>query len=254
MLLDSGNISDNPTPAGDIKTRALVKAMGMLGYQAVNVGLRDLNMGYEPFARRTGGASFPFISCNIVRKDSGEPVFKPYTIVQVSTPGGRNVRVGVLGVVRYNPVFLKSGPDGSAMVIRRPEKMLEKYLPDVRKKSDVVVLLASLHKDDAKRIAAMLDGIDLVLGSYGGAYTVRDETVGGSWLVYTGNQGKRVGETRLYFGEEGRLEDPISYMHFLTARYPGDEKMQKFVNQVTVELNAAKAAEQGSAGDAAGTD
>jgi 5'-nucleotidase/UDP-sugar diphosphatase len=253
VLLDSGNISDNPSPSGDIKTRALVQGMGLLGYKAANVGLRDMNMGYDPFAARIEGAAFPFISSNIVRKDNGEPVFKPYTIIDTKDRQGRSVRLGVLGVVRYNPVFLKAGPDGSSMVIRRPEQMLEKYLPEVREKADVIVLLAALHKADAKRITAMIEGIDVVLGSYGGAFSIRDEQSDGAWLFYTGNQGKRMGETRLYFNDDGELQDPISYMHFLTARYPGQEKMQEFVNGITKELNTSRAAAQGGAAAAAGS-
>jgi len=253
VLLDSGNISDNPSPTGDIKTRALVEGMGLMGYQAANVGMRDMNMGYDSFAARIEDATFPFISSNIVRKDNGEPVFKPYTILNVEDRQGRKVRIGVLGVVRYNPVFLKSGPDETSMVIRRPEEVLEKYLPEVREKSDVIVLLAALHKADAKRITAMTDGIDVVLGSYGGAFSVRDEQSGGAWLFYTGNQGKRMGETRLYFNDDGELQDPISYMHFLTARYPGQEKMQEFVNGVTRKLNASKAAAKGGAAVSAGS-
>ena len=45
LLVDSGNFSDNPTPQGDAKTRALVEAMGKIGYAAANVGERDVKLG-----------------------------------------------------------------------------------------------------------------------------------------------------------------------------------------------------------------
>ena len=216
--------------------------MGRLGYRAANVGLRDLSLGYDAFMERVQGAAFPLISANVVRKDTGEPVFQPYVILDVEQKGGKTLKVGVMGAVRYNPVFLKAGPDGSNIVIARPETMIARYLPEVREKSDVVVMLAALHREDAKSIGAQVEGIDFILGAYGGAFSVRDEAVGDTWIFYTGNQGKRIGETRLFFDEQGRLSKPLSYMHHLTNRYPDKQEMLDYVSSVEVKVNAAKAA------------
>jgi 2',3'-cyclic-nucleotide 2'-phosphodiesterase (5'-nucleotidase family) len=214
--------------------------MGRLGYQAVNVGLRELNQGYDAFVSLVQGADFPFVSSNVVRKDTGEPVFKPYVILDMELSGGRQVKVGVLGAVRYNPVFLKAGPDNSNLVIARPETMIARYLPEVREKSDIVVLLAALHREDAKVISSKVEGIDIVLGAYGGIYTTRDEKIGDTWIFYTGNQGKRIGETRIFFDGQGGMEAPLSYMHYLTNRYPGNPKMLDYVNGVVADINTAK--------------
>ena len=42
MQLDVGNLFDNPTPTGKMRTRALIEGMNDLGYAAANVGERDL--------------------------------------------------------------------------------------------------------------------------------------------------------------------------------------------------------------------
>ncbi len=47
VLLDSGNFSDNPTAEGDHNTTALLGAMNTLGYEVVNLGERDIRMGYD---------------------------------------------------------------------------------------------------------------------------------------------------------------------------------------------------------------
>ena len=246
-MLDSGNFSDRSGPAGDIKTGALVEAMGQLGYRAANVGLRDLNMGYDAFVKRVEGADFPFISCNVVRKDTGEPVFQPYAILDMELHGGKTVKIGVLGVVRFNPVFLKAGPDGSNLVVVRPETMISRYLQEVREKSDLVVLLAALHRQDARALAEKMEGIDIILGAYAGAFSSRDLVVGDTWIFYSGNQGKRIGETRLFFDEQGGLDDLVSYMHYLTLRYPENKEMLDYVNGVVVKTNAARGVAASSA-------
>ncbi len=245
MLLDSGNFSDNPTPSGDLKTRALVAAMGRLGYVAANVGEREMLMGYDEFIRKTEGATVPFISSNMVRQDTKEPVFKPYVVVDVKRSDGKPpIRVGVLGVVRFNPLFLKSGPAKSNVIIAPPRDVLKRYVPEVRRKSDVVVVLAALHQDDARLAVREVAGIDFVLGAYGGFTSSEDVVENGAHLVYVGNQGKYLGESRVFLGAEGRPSKAVSYAHFLTPRYPDDEEMLRFTNDVAARLNERNASER----------
>ena len=238
MLLDSGNVSDNPSPQGDLKTAGLVEGMNRLGYRASNVGERDLVLGYDAFVARIAGAKFPFISTNIIRKDTGKPVFAPYEVFEVARPTGDPVRIGVLGVARFNPIFLKSGPENSNLVIRKPEEAVAEYLGEVRGKADVVELLAALHKEDARAIVRALPGIDVVIGSYGGMYTTRDEREGDTVLAYSGNQGKRVGETRLFLGDDRKILSTTTFLYFLTAAYPAIDEWTAYVSTVAASVAA----------------
>lgn len=241
LMLDAGNFSDNPTAAGNIKTEGVVEAMGLLGYRAANVAERDLLMGYDEFKLRTEGARFPFISANFVKKGTEEPVFDPYVILDVEQDEGDPIRVGVIGVVRFNTVFLKPGPsEDSPIVIAPPLDMLRKYIDEVREKSDLVIVLGAVHRQDARVLAASVEGIDFVLGSYGAYSSYRDEEVGQTRIFYSGNQGKRLTETRVYMNDGHDVTSTVTFQHYLSARYPGDLEMQKFVNQVFGKLNELK--------------
>ena len=238
--MDSGNFSDNPTPSGESKTRSLVQGMERLGYQVINVGDRDLNRGYDTFKARTAGVKIPFVSSNIVRQDNGNPVFNPYTIVEAKSKSGNKIKVGVIGASRYNPLFLKSGPGDSKLVIKKAEDTVPEYVKSLQGKVDVIVLLAALHKTEAQRIVQAAPGIDFVISNYGGIVTAQQEKVGKTELLYSGNQGKRVGETRVYFADGSKtVQSTRTTMHMLTARYPHDEAMLRFVN---AELKKAKLA------------
>lgn len=243
VLLDSGGLSDRPTPDGDVKTRGLVEAMNRLGYRVSNVGERDLTMGYDAFRSRTDHAKFPFISTNIVRKDTGKPVFEPYHVVQTKTRDGKPFRIGVLGVARYNPVFLKSGPDGSNLVIRNPKEAIAERMEALRAETDYIVLLAALAREDAVRIVREVPGIDLVIGAYGGVYTTREEREGDTLVVYSGNQGKRIGETRLYVGGDRDVESTSTYLYYLTSAYPGEPDWVEYVNDVLARASSATGAQ-----------
>lgn len=225
LLADTGNFSDNPTPGGAVKTRSLLEGMVRLGYQVANVGERDLTGGYDELIARAKGLPLKLVSSNLVRQDTKEPVFAPFTIVKVSGGKGRKeVKVGVLGVVRFNPVFQKAGPVGANVVIAPPLDALQKFVPKVRKQADVVVVLAALHKDDARALARSVPGIDFVLGAFANTISgTEDEVEGGTRLRYVGNQGKYVGESRVSLSPEGKVVSVSNYMHMLTARYPDDQ-------------------------------
>ncbi|NJN64785.1 MAG: hypothetical protein HC882_07830, partial [Acidobacteria bacterium] len=98
VLLDVGNFSDTPGAAGEVKTRAIVEAMNMLGYAVSGVGERDLAAGSEIFRDVTKHAKFPFVSTNLIRERSKKPWLPQRVMLRA---GG--LRIGVLAVTRYNP-------------------------------------------------------------------------------------------------------------------------------------------------------
>lgn len=252
LWVDTGNVCDNPGPAGDLKSRSLVEGMNRLGYRVVNVGERDLMLGYDTYRERMAAAKFTLVSANVVRKDTGEPVFRPYEVVEV--PGrakGTKIRVGLLGVARHNPLFLKAGPDGSNLVTIPAAEAASRYLPELRSKADVVVLLASMHEKEVRTMLRAVGGIDLVLGAYGGIVSTTDRPEGTTPVVFAGNQGKYVGESRLYVkaGGQPKIE---SHLYLLGADYPSDDGVAKWVNEVLeqaakLEPSAAAPVDAGAA-------
>jgi len=237
-LLDSGNFSDNPTPAGDLKTAGLLQAMKRLGYGVINVGERDIRLGYPEFERRTEGADFEFISANIIDRDSKSTVFKPHTVIEAVSPDGETTRrIGVIGVVRFNPVFLKAGPDGGNISIARPLGRVKKQVEVLKKKKvDTIVLLAAMHKNDATAIANEVPEIEFVLGSYGGLITNNAEEVGEASMVYVGNRGQRIAEMRLFMDDKGKsVERSDTKVHMLSRAYPPHHPMLDYVNALPRE-------------------
>jgi 2',3'-cyclic-nucleotide 2'-phosphodiesterase (5'-nucleotidase family) len=239
VLLDTGNFSDNPTDVGDLRTATLLSAMKTLGYKAINVGERDLTLGYDDFMKRTEGLGLTFVSTNIVKQGTKEPIFSPYTIIKVVGTSGKPVTVGVLGVDRYSPVWQKAGPAETNLAMASPKDMLAKYLPEVRAKSDVVVLLAALSKEDTQDLAKRFTDIDLILGSYGGIVNTVEEFEGPVRIVYTGNQGKRIGESRISLDAGRRVADVTTYMHFMTLNYPEDKAMKEAIADVIAKTKPA---------------
>lgn len=235
-----------------MKTGALLEAMRRLGYDAVNVGERDMRSGYAEFVQRTEASKLRFISANLVRQDDQRPVFPPHAVVDLDDGRGGKRRVGVIGVLRYNPLFLKAGPGESNMIIDPPDKRVEKEVAALRAKDvDTIVLLAAMHQTDAQRLATEIPGIDYILGSYGGVFHNAPLRNGDTELFYCGNKGQRVGELRLFFGEGDTGTTHEARMHFLNASYPADEAMLEFVNSVPAKPDSHESSWRRPAGGAA---
>jgi len=243
VLLDAGNFSDNPTEAGELRTATLLAAMERLGYKAINIGERDLTLGYDDFMKRTEGLKMAFVSTNIVKQGTKDPVFAPYTIINVKGTSGKPVSVGVLGVDRYTPVWQKAGPAGTNLAMAAPADMIATYLPEVRAKADVVVLLAAISKEAARELAKRFTDLDLIIGSYGGIYNAVEEFEGRVGIYYTGNQGKRLGESRITLDTKRRVAEVTTYLHFLTMNYPEDSAMKDAIADVVAKTKVQKGAD-----------
>ena len=217
--------------------------MERLGYKVVNVGERDLRQGYDALIDNLGERGFALVSANLVRNDTKKTVFDPYAIVEAAAPqGDATERVGVIGVARYNPIFRKPGPEGSELAIVHPVAPIKQAVAELQEQGiEWIVLLAALHRDDAARIVGQVPEIDFVIGSYGGHYTTAVDQVDNAWLLYSGNQGKRLGETRVFLEDDGRLEQRTR-MHLLTTMYPSDQGMLDYVNSVPAEADTAAVA------------
>lgn len=244
MALDSGGFSDNPTDDGLRRTRTLLDGMERLGYRVVNVAERDLALGYDEFKKNVEGSGLHFVSANIVRQGTTERVFPAYEVLEVPTPKGKPLRIGVVGVTRFSPVWQKAGPSGSNLALAPPAEMLKAVIPEVRPKADLVVLLAALNRDDAARLAREIEGIDFVFGAYGGIYDTTFRKDSAATVLYTGNQGRYVGEVRVFLDPSRHIHDVTPYLHHLVARYPENPDMLAWVE--------SRKKQQGLAATAAG--
>jgi hypothetical protein len=224
--------------------------MSMLGYSAANVGEREIRSGYDDFRSRTAEATFPFLSANIVRSDTKQPVFLPHLVLEVPQgEGARRLRLGLIGVARFNPIFRKPGPDGSQLEIIHPNEAVEREIAKLQQKNvDLVIVLAALHRDDARRIVRAIPGIDFVVGSYGGVFMTEKDQERNSWILYSGNQGKQLGETRIFLGDGALRPAPVNVLHYLSDAYPVDPDMTRFVNSISLQPAGRSSVGQAAAG------
>src|SRR5512136_1043898 len=114
LLLDTGNLLFRKPPQTETNRRdallrvdLLIQSYNEMGYDVVNVGEKDLMMGFKYLSEVSAKAKFSFISTNLVNKKTGKSVFKPYVIKEIE-----GLKIGILGLLddQFNLTFLEKDP------------------------------------------------------------------------------------------------------------------------------------------------
>lgn len=100
VLLDNGdNLQGQPEVyyynfIDTITPHFQAEAMNFMGYDACTVGNHDVEAGHAVYDRLVDVYNFPLLAANAVDIRTGEPYFKPYTIIEKE-----GVRIAVFGLV-----------------------------------------------------------------------------------------------------------------------------------------------------------
>ncbi len=118
------------------KKNPLISAMNVLEYDAFALGNHEFNFGLQALGKARSEAKFPFLSANIFLNGTQKPAFQPYLIKEI---GGVKV-----GIIAFSPpgiaLWDRANVEGK-LEFRDILKSAALYLPELRRKSDVVVAL-----------------------------------------------------------------------------------------------------------------
>lgn len=193
LLLDAGDFFQGH-PIGTVtQGKAIIEYMNAVKYDALTLGNHDYDSGEKVLEEALALANFPIISCNIVKRSTGEipDYLKPYIILERV-----GLRIAIIGFTTTDTKKM-SFPDNIKDVDFTDEKeALNKYVPIVRQKekADIVIVLAhaglpydpeTAYKNrydnsgkplmtsryaswgyDAQELAHEVQGIDLIIGGH----------------------------------------------------------------------------------------
>ena len=100
ILLDDGdNLQGQPAVyyynfIDTLSPHLLAEVMNFMDYDAVTVGNHDVETGHSVYDRLVKEYKFPLLAANAVNVRTGEPYFKPYSIIRKN-----GIRIAVLGLV-----------------------------------------------------------------------------------------------------------------------------------------------------------
>jgi len=132
-----------------------------MGYDAVNVGEKDLMMGFKFLSDLSQKANFSFISANLMDKKTRKEVRKPFVIKEIA-----GLRIGIFGLLddSFNPTLQEKEP---GLTISEPLSTSKALTKSLREYCDFIILLSQLGESKDKKLARENREIDLILGGGG---------------------------------------------------------------------------------------
>jgi 2',3'-cyclic-nucleotide 2'-phosphodiesterase (5'-nucleotidase family) len=221
LLLDSGDtIQGSPTQAlvfsGAIPDAGdpTVRAMNLVGYDAMAVGNHEFDFGQERLKKSQSEAKFPWLSANIVRED-GKPAFAAYVVRTVA-----GVRVGILGLTTRTVPSWEPSAHVAGLKFLDTVETAKRYVPILRGKEKCDVVLVITHQgfgrnletgketasapgeNQAYAIASEVPGIDLLLTGHTHV-GVEPRKLGQTWVSQPGRFGNTLTRFDLTLENEG---------------------------------------------------
>ena len=118
-------------------------AYNTIGYDAQVVGNHEFNYGIPLLNAYVKEAHFPVLGANVINVKTGKPYYRPYTMITKAVPGGRPIKIGIVGVTTPgSAIWDKANVEGKL----RFDDMVTtaaKWVSIVRARgADIVIVLA----------------------------------------------------------------------------------------------------------------
>lgn len=158
ILVDCGDVfsrGDEVTVA--TRGRANLELMNLAGVQIWTPGNGDFYDGYETLKGRMKDGRFDTLAANVFSRSDGRCIAKPYVIRPVGP-----VKVAFLGLC-----FIRTQlPSCWGYDLKDPIETARALVPELRKQADVVVAVTHIGIDEDRKLAAVVEGIDVILGAH----------------------------------------------------------------------------------------
>jgi 2',3'-cyclic-nucleotide 2'-phosphodiesterase (5'-nucleotidase family) len=208
LLIDLGDFAGDQVGGegdGDIERleRAWItlEALGMMGFQALVPGERDLKLGALNLRRAAQEARIDILSTNLWLEDPAEPLGVTELWLQT--------RVGPVALLAITapldePLLnaAAQGHDRQLQVVA-PAVSLELILDDIEREAAAVVIVAHGPTDWARDLLTELDGSYLMVLAHDDERHAGYQPVGESYLITSGREGHQLGRLRITVHEGG---------------------------------------------------
>jgi 5'-nucleotidase/UDP-sugar diphosphatase len=163
LLMDTGDVMTG-TLATQMEYKgviggAMMEFMNLLDYDVWCFGNHAFDKGQENAKGLERVANFPAVLTNIVYKENDELFAnKPYVILEKY-----GLKIGVIGVMEETFLTEVDKRHTVGLDVLPIVSTLNAYIPELDKKTDLIIVLAQAKYDEGRQIAEEVPGVDVVL-------------------------------------------------------------------------------------------
>lgn len=215
--------------------QAIVFGMGLMGYDAMAIGPKELSLGQAVLLQRLAEAQeqgLPMLSANAYYSGTDDLIAPAYVTLDVV---GR--KIAVIGLTRY------PGPEEEVteFEVRDQQAALERTMEELADDVDTVILLTNVDHIGAATLAMSVPGVDLAVAArpaaipenYGFAPETMTIVVVADMVehdkVHGDFRGRRVGRLEVDLSADGELLNPVWKTVRMTYHYKKDPLMEQLL-------------------------
>lgn len=236
LLFDTGDVITGIGRQAEIKMDVYTRAIPRMRYDAMGMG--EMEAGFVKTTSRKWiyGKDIPLLSANLIDSETGTPLADAAYTVRKTAEG---LSIGVTAVVdeRFvQPYFQQQYKIRALPVVDSLKKVVE----ELRKKSDLVVVLAHTGYETAKRLATEVPGIDIVISGHAIAAPPPTpmEQVGTTYVMQVKSSGTHVGKLVLDIGEDKKIQSATVEQLPVTSDLSDDPEILEMVKNHDKEWEA----------------
>jgi len=196
LLAAGGDMIQGHTWANLSKGESSIELMNAMKFDVMVMGNHEFDFGQENLKKRISEATFPVLAANIY----GMEALKPYAIKEA---GG--VKVGFLGVVAEDTPVITHPNNVTGLKFGPVQETVEKYLQEVKAKSDVIVVLSHIGYPADRMLAEKVRGIDIIIGAHSHTKVAEPPRIGDTLIVQAWEHAKALGVVDITL-EGGRIK------------------------------------------------
>lgn len=195
IILDDGDFWQGTFASNRDEGKAIIAAMNSVGYDALTLGNHDFDHGVQVVKARAGEAKFPFLAANLIEQATGKPPawVKPYIIKEVA-----GIRFGLIGLTNSGtPAISSKASELKVFKFVNEVESLKQWLPEVKGKSDLIIVLSHNGLDREEQLARDVPGVDVVISGHTHVVQNQSKLVGNAIVVHAGYKAQFVGRLEL---------------------------------------------------------
>ncbi len=210
LLVDGGDTFSDDQLGNLTKGEAMIRFMNGVNYDLMALGNHDFDYGLQRTRELQQMATFPMRAANITDDNTQQPVFgEPYFIKETN-----GVKVAILALGYRNTPKTGNPDNVKGLTFKVGQEVAQKYVPELRKKADIVVVLSHEGTAVDYKMAREVAGIDLIIGAHSHDILEPRTKIGQTYVVQAMSDAAVLGETELIIADD-KLVDVKTHHHWL---------------------------------------
>jgi len=234
FVLIAGDILQGTPMSTVFRGQPDVECFNAMGVDAMTVGNHEFDFGLQNFLDLMQQARFPFLSSNIVQKDTKKLLCAPYVSFKVTD----QISVSIIGATTKLLLTTTKAENVRTLDILDAVQTVPKVFEQVKDRGPVILLSHSKHHTD-RAIAAAVPELAAVVGGHDQILLSPYRVVGGVPIFQAFEKGRYLGRLDLQIDPISKKARLVSYSYLpVTAEIKADPRIDGIIAGYRAKLDA----------------